>query len=120
MLRGTKRARFQKIDLRASIHNRFDIEVIDKDSGKIKMRAYAENVICTALWTKLFTPATYFNYIHYGTGTGTPSSADTALFTFLGYGTPSTSDDVYSYDLDSGVLSLRRKIQLLETVAVGS
>ena len=107
-------------NLNASIHNRFDIEVIDATTGEIKQKAYAENVICTALWTKLFTPAAYFNYIHYGTGTGTPSSADTALFTFLGYGTPSTSDNVYSYDLDSGVLSLRRKIRLLEAVAVGS
>ncbi|MGL6017004.1 MAG: hypothetical protein ACRCZU_13175 [Selenomonadaceae bacterium] len=111
----------QRIDakLNASIHNRFDIEVIDAMTGNVKQRAKAENVICAGLWTRLLTPSTYFNYIHYGTGSGTPSSTDSSLFTFLGYGTPSTSDDVYTNDI-SGVLSLRRKIVLLETVAVGS
>ena len=86
MIRGTKRPRVkaveiiepkaQKIDakLNASIHNRFDIEVVDVKTGEIKQRAQAENVICNALWTRLFTPGAYFNYIHYGTGSGTPAA----------------------------------------------
>lgn len=132
MIRGTKRPRVksieiiepkaQKIDanLNVSMHNRFDIEVIDAKTGKIKQRAQAENIICNALWTRLLTPQTYFNYIHYGTGSGTPSVSDTSLFTFLGYGTPTTTDDTYSYNWDSGVVSLRRKIQLAEIVAIGA
>lgn len=123
MLRGQRRIGVNKvpvcIDFPASIHNRFDVEVIDSVTGKIKQKAMAENVICSGLWTRLLTPSAYFNYIHYGTGAGTPGSTDTSLFTFIGYGTPSTSDDVYTND-PSGVLSLRRKIVLLETVAVGS
>lgn len=107
-------------ELRASIHNRFDIEVIDAVTGKIKQRAQAENVICNQLWTKLFTPTTYFNYIHYGTGSGTPAAADTSLFTFLGYGTPSTANDVYTCKQDDGYISLRRKIQINESTASGS
>ena len=104
----------------ASIHNRFDIEVIDVQTGKIKQRAQAENVICSQLWTRLFAPNAYFNYIHYGTGSGTPASTDTSLFTFLGYGTPSTSDDVTSLDRANCVFSFRRKIRLSETTAVGA
>lgn len=112
----------QQLDakLNASIHNRFDVEVVDAATGKIKQRAQAENVICNQLWTRMLTPAAYFNYIHYGTGSGTPTANDTSLFTFSGYGTPSTADDVYSGDYATGVASLRRKIQLSETTAVGA
>ena len=135
MIRGTKRPRVkaveiiepeaQKIDaqLNASIHNRFDIEVIDAKTGQAKQKAYAENVICDTLWTKMFTASgsNYFQYIHYGTGSGTPSSSDTALFTYLGYGTPSTSNDAYDeMHLQDGYFSFTRKIQLREMTAVGS
>jgi hypothetical protein len=121
MVRGKKRSSLQdkKIGFSATLHNRFDIEVIDAATGEIKQKAYAENVICTNLWSRIIT-STYFNYIFYGTGSGTPSSSDTSLFTHLGYGTPSTSDDVYTHDLAERVISLRRKIQLSETTAVGS
>lgn len=107
-------------NLNAKIHNRFDVEVIDAVTGKIKQRAQAENVICNQLWARLLTPAAYFNYIHYGTGTGTPAVTDTSLFTFLGYGTPAGADNVQSIDAANKVYSLRRKIQLSETTAVGS
>lgn len=132
MIRGTKRPRVkaieiiepkaQKIDakLNVSIHNRFDIEVIDAKTGEIKQRAQAENIICNQLWTRLLLPASYFNYIHYGTGAGTPSSSDTSLFTFLGYGTPINADEVIGFDEDEHYISLRKKIQLSETTAVGS
>lgn len=124
MIRGRKRPLEKvpevKANLNCSIHNRFDIEVIDTATGEIKQKAQAENVVCNQLWTRLFTPGTYFNYIHYGAGTGTPSSTDVSLFAFLGYDTPLTIDDVYSYDWNSGVASIRRKIQLSETTAVGA
>src|SRR5574344_1778040 len=121
-IRGRTRELTRKVDATVpmNIHNRFDIEVIDRRTGKIRQRAQAENVICSQLWTRLFAPNTYFNYIHYGTGSGTPASADTSLFTFLGYGTPSISDDVYAISLTNCVYSLRRKIQLSEATAAGS
>lgn len=132
MIRGNKRPRVQAIEitdpkvqkidakLNVSIHNRFDIEVIDAKTGEIKQRAQAENIICNALWARLLLPGDYFNYIHYGTGAGTPSSSDTSLFTFLGYGTPIDDDNVIGFDKDEHYLSLRKKIQLSETTAVGS
>lgn len=121
MLRGHKR-KIPKITVpvSASLHNRFDIEVVDASTGKVKQRAQAENVICTGLWTKLFTPATYFNYIHYGTGSGTPASSDTSLFTFLSYKTPSTSDDVYTDSPENGYCYLTRKVIINPEDNVGS
>lgn len=109
-----------KADLNASIHNRFDVEVIDAKTGEIKQRAQAENVICANLWTRLLTPNNYFNYIHYGTGSGTPASTDTSLFTFLGYGVPAVANDVVTNTPASGIYAIRRKISLGETTAVGA
>ena len=92
MIRGNKRpapvsaeiAQNTKLDaqLNCDIHNRFDIEVVDAATGEVRQRAQAQNVICNQLWPRLLTPATYFNYIHYGIGTGTPAATDTSLFTF--------------------------------------
>ena len=130
MIRGTERNLVKDIAptdvhkveamLNSSIHNRFDIEVIDAATGEIKQKAQAENVVCNALWTRLLTPANYFNYIHYGTGSGTPASTDTSLFTFLGYGTPAYTDDVIEVQAENGWASYQRKIQLSEVTAVGS
>lgn len=107
-------------NINASIHNRFDVEVIDTRTGEVRQKAQAENVICNALWTRLLTPANYFNCIHYGTGNGTPAVTDTSLFTFLGYGSPAYTDDVIDVQAENGWASFRRKIQLSETTAVGS
>lgn len=123
MIRGKKRplrtANRMNVAVKCSLHNRFDIEVIDAATGEVKQRAQAENVICDALWTRMFTPASWFGYIHYGTGSGTPASTDTSLFTFLGYGSVSTDTDVLSLDNASGVASFTRKTQIDESTAVG-
>jgi hypothetical protein len=127
-IRGSKRpvptdaalAPAQKVNaqLNCNIHNRFDIEVVDAETGKIKQRAQAENVICSQLWTRLLAPNTYFNYIFYGTGSGTPSLSDTALFTHLGY--KAVAAPAYDYDWDEGWVSIRQRCQLSETENVGS
>jgi hypothetical protein len=129
MIRGRKRTKsIQTLDpglrhigvnLNCSLHNRFDIEVVDAATGRVKQRAQAENIICDALWTRMFMPSSYFSTIHYGTGSGTPAAADTSLFTFLGYAVPSENDDTVYYDYDNCYASLTRKIQLSEMTAVG-
>ena len=122
-MRGTKRKIKHipvKQEIKASIHNRFDIEVIDAVTGKIKQKAYAENVICNSLWTRLFIPANYFTYIHYGTGSGTPSASDTSLFTFLDYADLDYTNGTFTLHPTEGYCSLTRSIQLSETTAVGS
>lgn len=104
------------VQLNASIHNRFDIEVIDAATGEVRQRAQAENVICNNLWGYLGYNA-WNQYIQYGSGSGTPAATDTALFSFVGSDTPTTVSKVY--DAATGVFSLQRKIKLLETTAVG-
>ena len=123
MIRGTKKPLEEKrptieANLRASIHNRFDIEVVDSNSGKVKQAAQAENVICDALWTRLLSGNPYFSYIHYGTGSGSPSTADKQLFSFLGY--LSAGDPTYIYDFENGVVASRKLAQINESTAVGA
>lgn len=124
MIRGQKlpqqAGRKINIDVEMGIHNRFDIEVVNIKTGQIRQRAVGYNVICNQLWTKLLTPTTYFNYIHYGTGTGTPATTDTSLFQFLGYGAINADNETRVIDEAAGVGYLRRSIQLAPETAAGA
>lgn len=102
------------MDFKASIHNRFDIEVRDAKTGKLKQRAQAFNVICENLWVK-FDRGGWFSYIAYGNGTGTPSSADTNLFGTAKYAALSNVETVV--DKKNGVAWRTRKVTLDETVS---
>lgn len=133
MIRGTKRSLEAvrptvKADFRASIHNRFDIEVVDAESGEIKNKAVGHNVICDQLWSRLLSNSwAYFNAIHYGSGSGTPSAADKSLFSFVGAKSITTTTTqpaekvkpVISVDYENGVYSITHKIVLGTTDAVG-
>lgn len=105
MIRGTKR----KIDknknvtrinptVKASIHNRFDIEVVDAKTGEVKQKAYAENVILDAWWEVLVSDPTYkaANCILIGGGQGIPSHTDTDLFRRIGEATNKTTSFGFS------------------------
>lgn len=113
-----------KVSLEASIHNRFDVEIIDSRTGKVKQKARAFNVICNGLWDRLAVMGTYFSYIHFGTGEGTPTQSDTSLFTFLG--SKSATIEVYNddknflFDRTTGVFSVKKYIKILENEYVGS
>lgn len=120
---GFDPVRHQKIikansKLAFSIHNRFDIEVVDARIGEVKQRVQAENTISNALWTRLFTPASYFNYIHFGTGSGSPSSTDASLFAFLG--SKAVNTPTYAYNWDDGWVSLRQQCNLSEMEYIGN
>lgn len=114
MIRG-KTKPVQLPGLHASIHNRFDIEVIDAATGEIKQKAYAENVILNQLWTANFWTYAWFKYIHYGTGTSTPTATDTQLEHF--YAAVEAGNLSWGYTADT--VWAKKSIQLLETVAVG-
>jgi hypothetical protein len=104
------------ITLNASIHNRFDVEVIDASSGQIKQRAQAENVILNRFWGQINNG--FGNYIAVGSGSGTPAITDTGLFTFLDV---FTANSVSSYGIDDPfVYYMQKKCVLSETVLVGS
>lgn len=118
MIRGTKRNNTKPIVLNTSIHNRFDVEVIDAATGKVKSKAVAHNTICNNLWSRMLAGSSYFTYIHYGTGSGTPSSADTSLFAY--YGGASAIARSSWVDEDTGVSCLQKYIQLAPETAVGA
>lgn len=101
--------------MNASIHNRFDIEVIDSRTGEVRQRAQAENVILNQMWSKMWV-SEWFKYIHYGRGAGIPAAADTALFTFVAAKTAT----LINFDLQSkNVAVAKQKIVLAETESVG-
>lgn len=121
MIRGMKRNLgpypSKRFDVGASIHNRFDIEVVDAISGEVKQKAFAENTICAKLWTYLCSNSAWNNYIHYGKGQGTPSASDTSLFAFVGSVASTLHSE--SFDPDANVYKLTKKAVLSETTAVG-
>lgn len=98
----------------AQIHNRFDVEVHDAITGKLKQKAEAFNVICDNLWNRL---GSYFNYIVYSDGIGVPSASDTTTFGTWRYASASNHASVY--DVAKGIAYRTRKIVLSETVAAG-
>ena len=112
-----KREQSIKADLKYSIHNRFDIEVINTNTGEVRMQAKAENIILDSLWTRMLAPAAYFNYIHIGTGIGPPAATDTGLFTFLV--SKSTSNPTTDFNINDGWYSAQKSCQLSETEYVG-
>ncbi|MGX8795430.1 hypothetical protein ACR6HW_04895 [Fusibacter sp. JL298sf-3] len=68
--------------MKTKIHNRFDIEVIRE--GQTIQRASAENIVLNQMYEKLCNFRPYFKYIHFGTGSGTPSADRNQLFAPLG------------------------------------
>lgn len=125
MIRGNTRVLSKepiKIDLCADIHNRFDIEVIDSCTGKVKQKACAFNVVCNNVWTYLLSrpssESTYFSCIQYGDGSGVPSATDTDLFSKKN--TISVeSEIVEEFDLTNRTYSFRKKITVAPDVSVG-
>lgn len=122
MIRGQKKPLEDKqtvnVDINTSIHNRFDIEVIDSRTGKIRQRAQAQNIILDQLWDMLLTPAAYFSFIHYGSGTATPKGSDTSLTEYIGYLQSFLSTET-GENLNERYFWCRRKTQLPETEAIG-
>lgn len=104
---------------RIAIHNRFDVEVIR--NGEVIRKAVGYNKIVNQLYTRLiggtYYGGTYAQCIAYGSGSGTPSVNDTALFHYEGY----KQNEIFSseYDWEHNVASMTKKIQLSEQDAVG-
>lgn len=107
-----------KEELRMGIHNRFDIEVIDAETGKIKQKVQAFNVICNTYFSNASN--TLINRIMYGSGNGTPSSNDTALFSYVGEKKVNTDALTVDYSQQAqGIFKLVFSCRLETTDAVG-
>lgn len=104
-------------DIQTKIHNRFDVEVIDTRTGKVRQSCRGHNVICDQLWEKWFLQYAWNSYIFYGSGEGTPTSSDTKLFNRIGYA--QSSHHAVDSNSDEHWVSYTRKIQISESTAVG-
>ena len=121
MIRGTTRPvcdrRGIRENARASIHNKFLVEVVDSATGKVKAKAVAENTLCGNLWGYLCSSGAWSNYVHYGTGHGTPSTSDTSLFSFSGYAPLSFHG--HNFDYERNVYQITKKATVSESAAIG-
>jgi len=104
-----------EIEQGIKIHNRFDIEVRDSITGELKQTAQAENILLDSIYTRLCGGSTYFDYIHFGTGIGTPVATRTSLFTHLGTKTAVDEELVKAIPLSSW----KRKIVLAPEEYIG-
>lgn len=91
----------------AILHNRFDIIVSNIKTGEIVQRGQAENIVLDRMYTRLCNFQTYFTYIVFGTGTGTPTASRTTLFSKLGYKTAVDEEIVRSYPTSKWVKKIR-------------
>ena len=76
------------------IHNRFDVEVRDKYTGKLKQRAQGENIVLDKMYDRLCAGSSYFTNIHFGSGNTTPVATNTALNTHEGTKSATTVETV--------------------------
>ena len=79
-----------KLKQEVKLHNRWDVTVCDAETGEVKQKAVGFNVITDTFFKfrmgliSLDPYPTYgLNRVYVGTGTGTPSASDTAMFNLL-------------------------------------
>lgn len=107
-----------KAKFNASIHNRFDIEVVDAKTGEIKQRAQAENVICKNYWKYIWwSQENTYQYVSIGSGDGVPSANDTTLFTHIA---AIKSDKISNIKINDTTYSFKDKITLNDSQYIGN
>lgn len=95
------------IQRKVILHNKFEVKVVDARTGELKKEAVGYNVITDEFFkvrmnvynsgNNAISTSAGLSYIGVGTGTGTPSIADTALFTPLFHRSASIVDTHYEY-----------------------
>ncbi len=98
------------------IHNRFDIEVKDMNTGRLKQKAVAHNIVLDQMYTRLCGGSSYFTNIHFGTGTGDVTPERTSLFNHLGTKSAVTEETIKALPTSCW----KRKIVLNPEEYVGS
>lgn len=78
-----------RVDAKATIRNRFDIECRDIVTGEVQ-KYQAHNIVLDSMWSRLVNFWPFFEYIHFGTGDGSLSPTRTSLFSHLGTKAAST------------------------------
>lgn len=107
-----------KNGIQCNIHNKFNIEVIDGKTGKIKQTAKAYNMVLDNLWHYLIETTTAFGTnIQYGSGTGTIQSSDISLFNR--YSGKRVTQDSLTCDYANKIITRQVHINLPLTEAAG-
>lgn len=96
-----------KSNIGLKIHNRFDIEVKDANTGEVLQVAQAENIVLDRIYTRLLNFQSYFDNIVFGSGTGTLDPSRTTLFSRIGNKAASTESLVRSYPTSIWTRSIR-------------
>lgn len=108
------------MEIKGKLHNRFDFELKDAKTGKVKERRYAENLILDQAWAEILKLNNdWAGYMKIGIGTGTLSASRTALFSQLDSRAFVAANAVYSYDEADGHWSCLQSAQWTETEHVG-
>ena len=90
-------------------HNRFTIEVRDGNTGVLKEKGQAENIILNQIYNQLCNTSGYFHHIHFGRGTGTPNPERTTLFSRISSKSAETEEVIRAFPTSSWT----RKIRLM-------
>lgn len=92
-----------KIKTKASIHNKFHVEVRNADSGELKQEGFAENIVTDEMYSNngLMGFNHTFNGIAFGGGVGTPSPSDTRLFNEIGAKSGKVDERIWSHPVSS-------------------
>ena len=94
------------IKAKAVLHNKFEVTVVNAQTGKVKQTAEAYNVVTDEYFKmrlNLFTNTDWpdtdsvMGYIGVGSGSGTPSTSDTALFNALIHKSSTLVEEHYDY-----------------------
>jgi hypothetical protein len=104
-----------KLKTKACIHNRFDIEIRNGETGEIKYKLgdiKGYNIILNQLWTRVTQFNGWFAAISYGSGTGELSAARTDLFARIGTKSASNTVSDYTHLADEGWVSYRKNITI--------
>lgn len=108
-------------DVDLLIHNKFEIEVTNAETGEVKRKAEAYNIIKKDFWDYLFGSnehRAWFQAIVFGNGSGTPSADTSGLFSYVGG--KSASGNTFKTVPEEGYAYHRRSIQLGVSEFVGS
>lgn len=102
-------------NIKTAVHNRFDFEVADAETGVVKARYTSYNIITNTYFEYLMNRYTKLGYIQVGTGTGTLDQTRRSLFAYLGSKAATTVEYVMQYPTSY----IRKKIILLPGDFVG-
>ena len=107
-----------QINTGVKVHNEFDIFISDAESGKIKEKIKAYNIVLTRGLTQLCGGAinSFFTRINFGGGVGTLDAARTTLFTPIGSVVATVVTKVYA----NPTSYVKKKIVLNPSEFVGS